>query len=140
MPATEGPIPSERADAELRLPADGAYVAVLRTTAAGLAARLDFTLDDIEDLRMAVSEAAATLWEAPAADPAATELTTRFWLGDRTLTLAVATPCSTPARVDPDSFSWQVLTAIADDARVIDATDRFEIMVTTVATPLVAPL
>ena len=48
-----GPTPA-RADVELRLPPDNAYVAVLRTTTAGLAARLDFTLDDIEDLRMAV--------------------------------------------------------------------------------------
>ncbi|HEY9379199.1 MAG TPA: anti-sigma regulatory factor, partial [Jiangellaceae bacterium] len=38
---------------ELRVPATGAYVSVLRTAAAGLAARLDFTVDDIEDLRIA---------------------------------------------------------------------------------------
>ena len=37
-----------RADVELRLPADGAYASVLRTTTAGLAARLDFTIDSIE--------------------------------------------------------------------------------------------
>ena len=37
--------------AELRLPADSAYLAVLRTATAGLAARINFTLDDIEDLR-----------------------------------------------------------------------------------------
>ena len=48
-----------RADVELRLPADSAYVSVLRTTTAGLAARLDFTIDDIEDLRIAVGEACA---------------------------------------------------------------------------------
>ena len=47
------------ADVELRLPADSAYVSVLRTTTAGLAARLDFTIDDIEDLRIAVGEASA---------------------------------------------------------------------------------
>jgi hypothetical protein len=46
---------------ELRVPASGAYLAVLRTAAAGLAARLDFTLDDIEDLRIAVDEACALL-------------------------------------------------------------------------------
>jgi len=45
----------------LRLPADGAYLAVLRTAAAGLASRLNFTLDDIEDLRIAVDEACAML-------------------------------------------------------------------------------
>ena len=48
-----------RADVELRLPADSAYVSVLRTTTAGLAARLDFPIDDIEDLRIAVGEASA---------------------------------------------------------------------------------
>ena len=41
------------------MPADGAYVSVLRTMTAGLAARLDFTVDDIEDLRIAVGEACA---------------------------------------------------------------------------------
>ena len=52
---------------ELRLPADGAYLSVLRTATAGLAARLDFTLDEIEDLRIAVDEACALL--LPDAEP-----------------------------------------------------------------------
>ena len=42
-------------------PADGADLSVLRTATAGLAARLDFTLDEIEDLRIAVDEACAML-------------------------------------------------------------------------------
>ena len=33
----------------LVVPADGSYLAVLRTATAGLAARLQFTLDEIED-------------------------------------------------------------------------------------------
>ena len=45
----------------VRMPADGAYLSVLRTATAGLAARLDFTLDDIEDMRIAVDEACAML-------------------------------------------------------------------------------
>ena len=45
----------------IRLPAEGAYLSVLRTATAGLAARLDFTLDEIEDLRIAVDEACAML-------------------------------------------------------------------------------
>ena len=49
----------DRADVSLRVPADSAYVSVLRTMTAGLAARLDFTVDDIEDLRIAVGEACA---------------------------------------------------------------------------------
>jgi serine/threonine-protein kinase RsbW len=54
-------------DAELRLPAETAYVSVLRMTTAGIAARLDFTLDDIEDLRIAVGEACALVLDG--ADP-----------------------------------------------------------------------
>src|SRR5206468_832231 len=45
----------------IKLPAAGAYLSVLRTATAGLAARLDFTLDEIEDLRIAVDEACAML-------------------------------------------------------------------------------
>src|SRR2546430_16011483 len=45
----------------LVVPADGSYLAVLRTATAGLAARLQFTLDEIEDLRIAVDEACAIL-------------------------------------------------------------------------------
>ena len=43
------------------MPADVAYVATLRLTAASLAARCDLTIDDIEDLRLAVDEACALL-------------------------------------------------------------------------------
>ena len=59
-----------RPDVELRIPADGAFLSVLRTATAGLAARLDFTLDDIEDLRIAVDEACAVV--LPRRDPSRT--------------------------------------------------------------------
>src|SRR6185295_851781 len=55
---TESPIEDA---VEIRLPADSAFLSVLRTATAGLAARLDFTLDEIEDLRIAVDEACAML-------------------------------------------------------------------------------
>ena len=58
------------------MPADRAYASVLRTTTAGLAARLDFPIDDIEDLRIAVGEACAmVLGEA---EPG-TDLVCRFY-------------------------------------------------------------
>ena len=46
---------------EVRIPADVVYVSTLRLTAASLAARCDLTIDDIEDLRLAVDEACALL-------------------------------------------------------------------------------
>src|SRR5262249_28365739 len=45
----------------LAVPASGAWLGVLRTATASLASRLQFTLDEIEDLRIAVDEACAIL-------------------------------------------------------------------------------
>ena len=104
-----------RSDVELRLPADGAYAAVLRTLTAGLAARLDFTIDDIEDLRIAVSEAAAMVLDE--ADPGA-DLTCRFRLEPGELRLECSTTSTTPTAPDYDSFGWQVLTTLTTEASV----------------------
>jgi len=105
---------SQRADVELRLPADGAYVSVLRTTTAGLAARLDFPIDDIEDLRIAVGEASAMVLAE--ADPGG-ELLCRFYLRPGELTVSVGVTAShVVAAPDYDSFAWQVLTTLATHA------------------------
>ena len=105
-----GPGGDARPDVELRLPADSAYVAVLRTTSAGLAARLDFTIDDIEDLRMAVGEASALV--LPAAEPGS-DLLCEFFMRPGELTIAVGVPSRQPTPPDQDSFAWQVLTTLA---------------------------
>ncbi|HSK27222.1 MAG TPA: anti-sigma regulatory factor [Jiangellales bacterium] len=97
---------------ELRLPADSAYLAVLRTAAAGLAARLDFTLDEIEDLRIAVDEACALLLPRIAEGDG---LTCVFTIEADTLGVEVSartTDADPPRR---DSFAWTVLTALAGE-------------------------
>ena len=43
----------------IRIPASPAYLQVVRLVAAGLATRLGFTLDEIEDLKIAVDELSA---------------------------------------------------------------------------------
>ena len=93
---------------ELRVHADPAYLAVIRTAAAGLAARLELTLDEIEDLRIAVDEACALLLD-PAGQPGAS-LTTVFTSREGNLEVRV----SGPARPlpDRDSFAWAVLEAL----------------------------
>jgi serine/threonine-protein kinase RsbW len=112
LPRPVDPV-TDRPDVELRLPADGAYVSVLRTLTAGLAARLDFTIDDIEDLRIAVGEACALV--LPEADPLS-DLTGRFLMAPGRLSVAVAVSASSPAAPDYDSFAWQVLTTLASEA------------------------
>ena len=118
-----GPGADARADVELRLPADSAYVSVLRTTAAGLAARLDFTLDDIEDLRMAVGEASALV--LPEAEPGS-DLVCGFFMGAGELTVQVGVDARQPTTPDEDSFAWQVLATLAHASASADGS-RFTI-------------
>lgn len=105
----------ERADVEIRLPADGAYVSVLRTTTAAIAARIDLTIDDIEDLRMAVGEAGALL--LPEADEAA-DLWCRLYLRPGRVTVRVGVDSRNPSTPDRESFAWQVLTTLTDATEV----------------------
>jgi serine/threonine-protein kinase RsbW len=97
---------------EIRLPADSAYLSVLRTATAGLAARLDFTLDEIEDLRIAVDEACAML--LPHAIETA-QLTCRFELSPETLEVTVTLPTTRGQMPERDTFSWTVLSALAGE-------------------------
>src|SRR5687768_18575580 len=92
-PATPSERSADRADVELRLPADSAYVSVLRTTTAGLAARLDFTIDDIEDLRIAVGEASALVLPEAAEG---SDLVCRFHMHPGRLTITVTVSADDP--------------------------------------------
>jgi serine/threonine-protein kinase RsbW len=106
---------------ELRLPADGAYLSVLRTATAGLAARLDFTLDEIEDLRIAVDEACALL--LPDAVPGSA-MTCLFSLADGALAVTVRVPSRTGRVPRRNTFAWTVLTALAGDVDTAVAADN----------------
>ncbi len=108
---TETPSAS-RDHVELRVPASSAYLAVLRTAAAGLAARLDFTLDDIEDLRIAVDEACALLLPLAHGDG---RLTCSFDLEPDLLQVAVSVRSTATAAPSQESFAWTVLTALAGE-------------------------
>lgn len=116
-----------RADVELRLPAEGAYASVVRTTAAGLAARLDFTIDDIEDLRIAIGE--ATALAIPAADPG-TDLVACFFFGQGSLTVTLETEAVDSPPLDTESFAWQVLDTMAQDASAGSDEGRFRVRFT----------
>ena len=96
----------------LVVPADGSYLAVLRTATAGLAARLQFTLDEIEDLRIAVDEACAMLLAQalPGAD-----LDCTFSLDDDSIRVAVSVLTVDGQQPSRDTFAWTVLSALAGE-------------------------
>jgi serine/threonine-protein kinase RsbW len=98
----------------LTVPADGGYLGVLRTATAGLAARLHFALDEIEDLRIAVDEACAMLLAIATRDA---ELRCRFAVTDDALTVEVTVTTVRGARLPAESsFAWKVLTALTTAA------------------------
>jgi serine/threonine-protein kinase RsbW len=124
---SEGVVMSDPAGAaiedavEIRLPADSAYLSVLRTATAGLAARLDFTLDEIEDLRIAVDEACAML--LPQALESS-QLICRFTLTSETIEVTVTIPTTDGELPATNTFSWTVLAALAGDVDAGSDDDR----------------
>jgi serine/threonine-protein kinase RsbW len=96
----------------VKLPAASAYLSVLRTATAGLAARLDFTLDEIEDLRIAVDEACAMLLAQalPGAD-----LECTFSLDDASIRVGVSVLTVDGQQPSRDTFAWTVLSALAGE-------------------------
>jgi len=122
--------PAARADTHdqvtVRMPAEGAYLSVLRTATAGLAARLDFTLDVIEDLRIAVDEACAMLLSQ--AIPGSS-LECSFALGRQMMTISVSVPCLSPQAPASDTFAWTVLSALAGNVEAhVGPGDRLTIV------------
>ena len=93
------------------MPAHGAYVACSARLTASLAARCDLTIDEIEDLRLAVDEACALLLPRGRPGPAL-DLGFALAAGE----LAVSRRASPPVRrrTRPQSASaWTVLAALA---------------------------
>jgi serine/threonine-protein kinase RsbW len=105
----------------LTVPANPAYVSVLRTVTASLAARRDFTIEEIDDLRIAVDEASALLLPHTGAGDS---LSASFGGEANTLTIEVSVPLSGDDESKPDetSFAWMVLAALADTVTT-DASD-----------------
>ncbi|MGH3658680.1 MAG: anti-sigma regulatory factor [Micromonosporaceae bacterium] len=106
----------------LSVPAESAYLSVLRTATAGLAARLHFTLDEIEDLRIAVDEACAML-VTDAADN--TDLTCRFSVAEDVLSVAVTVHVDGTVRLPGEqTFAWKVLSALAGEVQAEHSDSR----------------
>jgi serine/threonine-protein kinase RsbW len=110
----------------VRLPAASAYLSVLRTATAGLAARLDFTLDEIEDLRIAVDEACAMLLvqAVPGSD-----LECEFELTGDAMRIAVSVLTVDGEKPSRDTFAWTVLSSLAGEVDShVGADDRVTVV------------
>ena len=115
---------------EVQVPADVAYVSTLRLTAASLAARCDLTIDDIEDLRLAVDEACALLLPHSSGDSG---LHARFELTAGRLTVRASVANADQAQPNRTGFAWTVLAALADTVDVSTEADRLTITVSKIS-------
>lgn len=91
------------------MPADLVHLSVARAIGASLGAALDFDLDTIADLRMAVDEMASILITR-AAEGA--EISLSFAAANDLIEVSGRVPADDPAPIDQETFGWAVLTAL----------------------------
>ena len=92
----------------LRVPASPDYVGLIRSTAGHVAAYADLTIEQIDDLRLAVDEAFALL---VLHHPDSGEVSVAFETNNVSLTIEMTGPKNGP-EVDRSTFSWTVLQAL----------------------------
>ncbi|MGH3884557.1 MAG: ATP-binding protein [Pseudonocardiaceae bacterium] len=99
----------------MQVRADASELPPLRLVAADLAARADFDLDTVEDLRLAVDEAASELIAIAAAGAV---LRCTFCLDAAQMEVTSSVPTKPGSSLRRDPFGWRVLTMLVDEVRV----------------------
>lgn len=105
-------------DVVLQVPADPAFVHFLRSHAAGMCARAGFTIDAIDDMRLAVDEAAACLLDHAGEDSNFTNFTLEISSTENSLELCLSVdgPSDSWPPIGIESeLSWKVLTALSGE-------------------------
>ena len=108
--------PGAPRDVEVRVLAQPEALVTVRTVAGDLAARAEFPLDAVDDLRLAVDEACTCM--AGLARPG-TKLTVTFTVDDDRITVTSSVSTTGPTGLPTTTFAWRVLTVLADDVRVL---------------------
>jgi len=107
--------------ADLRVSADAQQVPLVRSLAADIAMRLDFDLDAIEDVRMAVDEACSLLVRSAAEG---SSLFCSFHPELDSLRVLAHVEASAPVPPSDDLMSWQILTTLASSVAERVETDN----------------
>lgn len=100
-----------RGPVTIELPAQAEYVAVLRAAAGVIASRLEFTLDDIDDLRILIDEAASVLLTSGAEGTLHCELEA----GEGTIRFRLTAAGTAGATSPEEGLAWSILRALAHE-------------------------
>lgn len=99
----------------LTIPSDAEFVALLRTMVGGVAARDNFTLDQIDDVRLATEEAAIQLLKRTSGE----QIVCRVTVGPTRMTVCLDADVEGHEPViDESSLSWVILRALVDELDV----------------------
>ena len=113
----------------IKIPASPQYLGVLRLVAAGLAARLRFTLEDIEDLKIAVDELSAYITGSQGREGS---LDVRFLIGDDRIEIrgTALLQAGHKVRTDLTELSQMILETVADSASLgqLDGSPTFTLV------------
>ena len=94
----------------VRVPPLPGHLSLLRTAVGGYAARDRFTLDQVDDLRMAVEEAGVALLRRSDGEPIDCEIATT----EEGVRIRLSAAVTSGPVIDESSFSWAILSALAD--------------------------
>lgn len=108
MSASDGPV-------ELSVPAERRYLRLARLTASGFASDLGVSMDDVEELRLAVDEACAAIVEDAAEGD---RLTLTYSVEGEAVVITAAAPLSAKGPVSPHPVAAAVLSATVDEYHV----------------------
>lgn len=103
-------------DVELRVRAVPEALVTVRIVAGDLAARAEFPLDAVDDLRLAVDEACTILAELARPE---TRLTVTFTVDEDRIQLTASVSTTGPTALRTDTFAWRVLSTLADEVGVL---------------------
>jgi serine/threonine-protein kinase RsbW len=119
----------------LSVPAETGWVALVRSTAVAVASRAGFDLEQLEDVRLAVGEAAGLL--AGNALPG-TLLDVRFEVEEASVLVTVTGRCEGSVLPEQDSFAWAVLAALVVDLWAEETPDGITISLRSTRTDALA--
>ena len=104
----------------IKIPASPAYLGVVRLVAAGLASRLEFTIDEIEDLKIAVDELSAYLTGSQGREG---DLEVRFEVATKQIQITGTGVFAAGQRIRTDltEFSQMILETVVDSASLEQA-------------------
>ena len=109
----------------LVIPAEPRMVSVARTAAASIVVGVDFTLDEVDNVRIAVNELVSMLIEAGPVDD---QVTLIFGLESADV-FTMSASVSSPGRdIDLDPLSRQIVAAVAEEFSIGNTSCRLRIV------------